>query len=258
VVVNGTLDATGYVDCTVEIQSAPAAASGSKKSGGRADQGSARRSHISENITGGITLTVPNNPSNSHMIMGLGLTGGYISDLPKTSNSSNTVGAVVADWRWDGINGNNAVWIGSSAVGTRLFLKGSSPEWQAAVPFDSRATPPLNDLLWHNGGQGGVRVYENGTVQAYTGAVSAPAPGSSLELKFSILGTPVRPLDLAKHFSERYAQLSGPANYSFIASQGTTVANMHQGNAINPWINYRMSMFKGCCRCCRCCRRRAY
>ena len=54
----------------------------------------------------------------------------------------------------------------------------------------------------------------------------------------SLLATPVRPLDLRKHFGERYAQLGGPANYTFLAEQGATVANMHQGNGINPWINY--------------------
>ena len=45
-------------------------------------------------------------------------------------------------------------------------------------------------------------------------------------------------MDLKKHFKERYAQLGGPANYTYLAEQGATVVNMHQGNAINPWINY--------------------
>ena len=27
-------------------------------------------------------------------------------------------------------------------------------------------------------------------------------------------------------------------NFSFLAAQGTTVVNVHQGNTVNPWINY--------------------
>ena len=34
-------------------------------------------------------------------------------------------------WRWDGINGNNGVWIGSTKAGMRLYLKGDDPLWQA-------------------------------------------------------------------------------------------------------------------------------
>eukprot|EP01060_Flectonema_neradi_P039927 TRINITY_DN8959_c0_g1_i1.p2 TRINITY_DN8959_c0_g1~~TRINITY_DN8959_c0_g1_i1.p2 ORF type:complete len:421 (+),score=46.56 TRINITY_DN8959_c0_g1_i1:1874-3136(+) len=50
--------------------------------------------------------------------------------------------------------------------------------------------------------------------------------------------TPTRPLNLTKHFQNRYAQLNGPGNYSDIAKSGATVVNIHQGNQINPWINY--------------------
>ena len=45
-------------------------------------------------------------------------------------------------------------------------------------------------------------------------------------------------LNLSHHFALRYAQLGGPANYSFLAEHGATVVNMHQGNVINPFINY--------------------
>ena len=145
-------------------------------------------------------------------------------------------------WRWDGINGNNAVWVGSSAAGLRLFLKGDEDIWQAAVPFDSQSLPP-NPRAWSNGGAGGIELdRQTGTATAFTSTPStaprALGVGEVLTLRFSIMATPVRPLDLPKHFSERYAQLGGPANYSFLAEQGATIANMHQGNGINPWINY--------------------
>jgi hypothetical protein len=157
---------------------------------------------------------------------------------------------VVKQWAWDGVNGNNAVWAGSSAAGIRLFPKGPEDEWQAAVPFDSAATPPL-PVVWSNGGAGGITLYKNGSVTLFTGPLQLPHTGdragagagvgagaAPIVLQFSVLVTPTRPVDLKKHYSERYAQLGGPANYSFIASQGASVVNMHQGNAINPWINY--------------------
>ena len=164
--------------------------------------------------------------------------------------------AVVKSWSWDGINGNNAVWTGSSAGGLRLFPKGPEDEWQAGVPFDSRSTPPL-PAVWSNAGAGGIRLYRDGSFTAFTGALDLTSAGKTtssttttgattntatvpppIELRFSLMVTPVRPLNLKKHYSERYAQLAGPANYTFIAQEGATVVNMHQGNAINPWINY--------------------
>lgn len=144
---------------------------------------------------------------------------------------------VAKDWAWDGVNGNNGVWVGTSASGVRLFLKGEEPEWQAAVPFDSTATPSIAELSWHNGGKGGITLHKNGTIVAYTGATSLGA-GQRLQLRFSVLITPVRPLDLGKHFGERYAHTGGPADYEYIASRKASVVVMHQGNAINPWINY--------------------
>ena len=145
--------------------------------------------------------------------------------------------SVAVDWGWDGVNGNNAAWVGTSAAGVRLFLKGDEDEWQAAVPYDSTATPSIDALNWNNGGKGGVRLHQNGSLVAFTGA-RVMAAGEEQTLRLSLLFTPVRPLDLPKHYAERYAQLGGPANYTYLAAQGATVVNMHQGNPINPWINY--------------------
>jgi hypothetical protein len=114
-------------------------------------------------------------------------------------------------WKWDGKNGNSAVWVGSSAAGLRMFLKGEEDLWQAAVPFDSQDTPP-NPTSWSNAGAGGIEVFLNGTAVAFT-APRALAAGAALRFRFSIMATPVRPLDLPKHWGERYAQLGGPANY---------------------------------------------
>jgi hypothetical protein len=144
-------------------------------------------------------------------------------------------------WRWDGMpasgNGDNAVWIGSTAAGLRLFLKGDDPLWQAGVPFDSRATPEP-PVSWYNNGSGGVEVDNKGSVVAFSGVHLLPA-SQPVSFAWSILVTPVRPFNLSAHFQERWAQLGAPGgDYTLYKNASVTVVNMHQGNQVNPWINY--------------------
>jgi len=153
--------------------------------------------------------------------------------LPDVGGEVQVSENLVYDWKWDGVNGNNAVWVGTSAAGLRLFPKGADDLWQAAVPFDSKQSP-VPPAEWNNDQKGGIMLFRNGTIIAYTG----PSEVADRTLRFSLMATPVRPLNLPKHYKERYAQLGGAANYSFLAEQGATVVNMHQGNPINPWINY--------------------
>jgi hypothetical protein len=80
-------------------------------------------------------------------------------------------------------------------------------------------------------------VSRDGRVSGFSG-VFAVGEGGPVSFKASLLVTPVKMLNLTKHFSLRYVQLDGPANYSFLASQGASVVNVHQGNSVNPFINY--------------------
>lgn len=100
-------------------------------------------------------------------------------------------------------------------------------QWQAGVPFDGRSTPP-NPESWSNGGRGGMRVYRNKTATVFTGPRDM-AKGDSLVFRFSLMVTPTRPLNLTKHWDERYFQAGGPVNYTAVAEGGATVLNMHQG-----------------------------
>ena len=139
----------------------------------------------------------------------------------------------VTTWKWDGDNGNNAVWFGSTKAGVRLELKGEDPLWWAGSPYDSGKSPEPPDS-WSNNGTGGITAFANGTAVAFSGP-RAMAAGESISYVFSMMVTPVRPFDLPYRFSERWAQLAGPANYTQLAGAGVTVVNMHQGNEINPW-----------------------
>eukprot|EP00747_Dinoflagellata_sp_TGD_P078072 gnl/TRDRNA2_/TRDRNA2_159884_c2_seq1.p1 gnl/TRDRNA2_/TRDRNA2_159884_c2~~gnl/TRDRNA2_/TRDRNA2_159884_c2_seq1.p1 ORF type:complete len:516 (-),score=82.86 gnl/TRDRNA2_/TRDRNA2_159884_c2_seq1:57-1496(-) len=106
--------------------------------------------------------------------------------------------------------------------------------WQAGVPNDSDRAPEA-PASWDNRGAGGIQVWKNGTVAVFTGQ----RPAGSTTYRFSVMATPVRPLDLPKHFRERYVQVSViPTNFTQLSEGGATVVNIHQGNLLNPWINY--------------------
>ena len=206
--VAGSVDATGYISIDVSLAAAA----------------------LAPTDTLAFALVVPAAPQNAIYGMGLGIHGGRFDGLFPTP------AAPSVDWRWDGVNGNNGVWLGSTTGGALLKLKGDDPLWQASVPYDSKAAPPA-PASWSNGGAGGLRLSRDGVVEGFTGPFAAGA-NATRAFKASILVTPVHNLNLSHHFSLRYAQLDGPQNYTFLAEQGASVVNMHQGNIINPFINY--------------------
>lgn len=211
--VSGSLDFTGYLALDLALALGPLASPSTRLA---------------------LELSAPAAPENLLYGMGLGRHGGLFAKLfPDAA-------AAQLDWRWDGINGNNGVWLGSTTGGFLLKAKGQDPLWQASVPYDSRQAPPAPPA-WANAGQGGIRVTRAGVATAYTGLLppAAAAGAAVASLQASLLVTPVHNLNLTHHFSLRYAQLDAPPlNYSFLAASGATVVNVHQGNAVNPWINY--------------------
>jgi len=214
--VSGIVDLTGYLDYNVTLL-----------------QDNAMAAEV-------VLRVVPN--ADFQFGMGFGQYGGYLKTLIPDPTKP-------MDWRWDGTNGNNAAWVGSTKGGVRTFLKGRDPLWQAGVPYDSRKSP-VPPSSWSNNGRGGARLHQNGTFEAYTAlsASSLPpdsddtAPRSQLELLFSQVITPVRPLNLTRHWEQRWVQIGYPtandANFSYLAEQGATIVNLHQGTTANPWINY--------------------
>jgi hypothetical protein len=59
-----------------------------------------------------VRLDLATNPANAHFGMGLGKGGGLLSNW--------LGGAPSVTWRWDGNNGNNGVWLGSTKAGLRM------------------------------------------------------------------------------------------------------------------------------------------
>jgi hypothetical protein len=135
-------------------------------------------------------------------------------------------------WHWDVERAINNVWIGDYNAGLQLKLKGPEDTWDI---FNLK--PEGVPASWGNEGRGGCSVGEEGDrvlVRAYSGERNLKA-GEGLLFRFALLVTPVKPLDNA-HWSERYYHIYGPPEDA--ARCGATIINVHQGNELNPYINY--------------------
>lgn len=169
-----------------------------------------------------IALQIPYARNIATFMMGLGYKGG---SRPAQWN-----------WKWDKSKANNMVWIGDVNAGLQCKLKNETPDW-TLYNFDK--TGPYKD--WSNEGLGGCNITEEtGKVllSAFTGRKQLYR-GQSMHLNFGLLITPLKILDKV-HWSERYFQDDPPVdNWRQKAlDKGATVMNIHQGNILNPYINY--------------------
>ena len=131
-------------------------------------------------------------------------------------------------WRWTGPY--NSLWIGNARAGLHLKLLGSTYEGPMQNLYHPKPPPS-----WFNNGKGGVTITNgpNGDVllQVFTGPFELQA-GEERTFDFSLLLTPVKPLDPATHFRERYWHSTAPA------PAGINVINVHHATIPNPFINY--------------------
>jgi hypothetical protein len=169
-----------------------------------------------------IRLSIPYNKSVARYMMGMGRKGGY---RPTTW-----------DWKWEQDRANNMEWVGDVHAGLQCKLKNITPSWNL-YQFDQSG--PYKD--WSNGGKGGARFGESGdlfTFSAFTGAWKVKK-GQILRFNFGLLITPLKPLDNA-HWVDRYFQSDPPvSNWIPTARKmGADIINVHQGNELNPYINY--------------------
>jgi len=165
-----------------------------------------------------IRLEIPFRKDVAVYMMGLGRKGGY---RPKEWK-----------WTWDVDRAINNVWMGDYNAGLQLKLKGPEDTWDI---YDLKAAGI--PVVWGNEGKGGCTVSEEANrvvVRAYSGERNLQA-GEKLLFRFGLLGTPVKPLDPA-HWSQRYYHIHGAPEDA--ARCGATIINVHQGNELNPYINY--------------------
>jgi hypothetical protein len=161
-----------------------------------------------------LALQIPLRPEVAAYFIGLG--------LPACQTPTNYT------WRWTGPH--NRFWAGNAHAGLHVKFLGSSYEGPMQNLYHPKPPPS-----WFNEGKGGVTI-TNGPkgevlVRVFTGPFGLK-PGEERAFDFSLLVTPVKPLDPAKHFAERYW------HSTHAIPSDINVINVHHATIPNPFINY--------------------
>ncbi len=171
-----------------------------------------------------IRLEVPIRREIAQYMIGMGKTGGR---RPKRWT-----------WKWDRKRHQDSLWIGDVNAGLQVKLKGPNYSWPLVNIHYHHKPLDIPDA-WHNGGKGGCTVSEEGEgvvlIRAHSGPRKLKA-GQTLRFDVGFLITPVKPLDLAGHWKNRYWHAYTPPEQA--VRRGANVINIHHANAINPYINY--------------------
>ncbi|MCX6876762.1 MAG: DUF6067 family protein [Verrucomicrobia bacterium] len=176
-----------------------------------------------------IRLELPYQPESAPFILGAGHPGGL---RPREFK-----------WNWNGPF--NSFWLGSADAGLHCKLLGGA--YTGPMLNLYHPAPPAS---WGNGGKGGVTVTDQADAVIAT-AFSGPRKlkaGESVTFEFSLLITPVKPLDPPAHFKTRYYQGNNnllkdgrgndPEPPADAIALGVNVVNLHHASIYNPYINY--------------------
>ncbi len=165
-----------------------------------------------------IKLVASYTPEASEYFMGVGNKGG---NRP-------------ANYAWDWKGPWDSYWIGGDQAGLQTEFRGGA--YHGPLLNDYKPAPPET---WANDGLGKIHVTGNkgqsAMVIASTGKNTISADIADFE--FALLITPVKPVNTAKHFSERYYH-NDPAGFAEAAKEGANIANIHHSWGLNPVINY--------------------
>lgn len=155
-------------------------------------------------------------PYSSKYFMGAGHSGGL---CPKKH-------------RWDWKGDWDSYWIGGAEAGVRVELRGGS--YNGPLMRDYTPEQPRS---WANNGLGYVDLKRAATAVVVAGSGEHTISKEPLCFEFDLQITPVKKVDMAKHFNERYYH-SSPAYFDKGKAEGANVANIHHANPENPVINY--------------------
>ena len=171
-----------------------------------------------------VRLEIPRTTETVKYAAGLGLYGGA------------TPAAI--DWHWDVLKKDqDALWLGAVNAGLRVQLRAENYV-RPMVNIHYRRQPLNDPPSWSNGGVGGLRWDGRVMVTAYSGARTLE-PGKPLHFDCDLSITPFKLLNTTAQWRDRYYQVSGvPAAPEKVREAGANVVNIHQGNALNPYINY--------------------
>ena len=138
-------------------------------------------------------------------------------------------------WKWNENLCNNSFWTGDVQAGLHCRLKHVEEDWPL---MNLKQTGTYRD--WSNDGKGGCDMKEeNGVVcfRVYCGPRTVK-DGERLHFNFGLLITPLKPHS-QDHWQWRYVQRR--SDYLPVEEEkkcGAKIINIHQGNALNPNINY--------------------
>jgi hypothetical protein len=110
-------------------------------------------------------------------------------------------------WRWGApVHMSSAVWVGSTAAGIRLHLKGDSPFWDSPAPNPALISPPAEWGALNGTGGCNVTASAGGAViTAFTGQQQLGA--SKLSLHFDLTVTPFHAANQTEHWGLRHFQV---------------------------------------------------
>ncbi len=181
-----------------------------------------------------MVLTIPLAESSASYAMGLGLQGGSRPDKYL--------------WKWDVKKHQDAIWLGSPNIGSMLRFKGANyqrPLINAYYDFRPLNLPDSwggGDISWQR---------SDGKVEfkARTGRITSKYPPTKADnpaADFPMLAldwyfTPFKPLDVKKHFTDRYyhAKQGAPVeDTAKLKADGVNIVEIHHNRLCNPYINY--------------------
>ncbi|NWK57303.1 hypothetical protein HW115_16900 [Verrucomicrobiaceae bacterium N1E253] len=176
-----------------------------------------------------VRLELPMQPEAAQYIVGAGHDGGV---RPKDFS-----------WNWKGPY--NSFWLGSTEAGLHCKLLGGSYTGPMLSLYHPK--PPTT---WGNRGKGGLKIIEQGrsvTATVFSGSRKLKA-GVPMTFEFSLLITPLKPLDPPTHFKTRYYHTgdnwlkdgrgNDPEPSEANLALGVNVVNLHHASIFNPYINY--------------------
>lgn len=160
-----------------------------------------------------IRLVTAYTPVSSTYFMGTGLPGGKRP----------------ANYQWDWTGPWDSYWTGGDLSGLQVEFRGGTYHGPLINDYKPAPTP-----VWSNGGKGRITIDGNRVIAA-TGKNTLKS--TPVDFEFAMLITPVKPVNTAKHFSERYFH-ADPKDFSRAAEEGANIANIHHAKSLNPVINY--------------------
>ncbi|MDR2916566.1 MAG: DUF6067 family protein [Tannerella sp.] len=177
-----------------------------------------------------IRLEVPYTEYASKYMMGLGHKGGLRKDS-------------IVDWQWNIDKHQDKIWMGNINAGLNFCFKDENYVRPLVNIYYSLGKLNLPDS-WGNRNRGGIRIGkgQNGEVRliAYSGERTM-AKGDILHYNFSMLVTPVKPLNLHELATERFYHSNSDLSSAYIEKAkegGANWINIHHKKDVYPFINY--------------------